>query len=85
MTHSHLAWEFAELFEGLDNTQINEMLANNVPMEMLRFFGEYGRDFAEVEGIEGSAEKRVPNLMILGYLLRVLEERLILNEAEPID
>ena len=36
------------------------------------------------EAIDGAARKRLPNLLLLGYLLRLLEERL-LGDPEPFD
>jgi len=77
MTHSELAWEFAELFGDLAVEDINQVLANNVPMETLEFFNSYGESFAQSEKIDGKARERLPNLLLLGYLLRVLEERLL--------
>jgi hypothetical protein len=75
-----MAWEFADLFGELPPGQINEMLAKNVPMEMLQFFTDYARSLAERETIGDEMQKRVPNLLLLGYLLRLLEERLIDGE-----
>ena len=80
MTHTEMAWEFADLFGELAPGQINEMLAKNVPMEMLQFFTDYARSLAERETIGDEMQKRVPNLLLLGYLLRLLEERLIDGE-----
>ena len=79
MTHSEMAWEFAGLFHELKIEEINEVLAKNVPMEMLEFFESYGGDVAKSEGLDAESDtaKRLPNLLLLGYLLRVLEERLI--------
>lgn len=77
MTHSELAWEFAELFGDLDIKDINQVLANNVPLETLEFFSAYAECFAQAEGVEGQTRGRLPNLLLLGYLLRVLEERLL--------
>ena len=77
LQRSELAWELVELFGELRVEQINEMLAKNVPLETLEFFSSYAEDFGRVEGIEGKAHKRLPNLLLLGYLLRVLEDRLI--------
>src|SRR4030095_15639999 len=82
MTHTELAWEFADLFGELAPDQINEMLAKNVPMDMLQFFTDYARTFAEREEVGDAMQKRIPNLMLLGYLLRLLEERVI--DAEDI-
>lgn len=80
MTHTEMAWEFADMFSELAPDQINQMLAKNVPMEMLQFFTDYARSFAEREAVGDAMQKRVPNLLLLGYLLRLLEERLIDSE-----
>lgn len=82
MTHSELAWEFADLFGELQTEQINEVLAKNVPMETLEFFDSYAESFAKSEAIEGRSAKRLPNLLLLGYLLRVLEERLLDDDGD---
>ena len=82
MTFEELAWEFAEVFEGLDVDSINEMLAKNVPLETLKFFNQYAHDFGEAEGVQGETLGRLPNLMLIGYILRVLEERLIPDSDE---
>jgi hypothetical protein len=74
---AELAWELVELFGELRVEQINEILAKNVPLETLEFFSSYAEDFGRVEKIEGNARKRLPNLLLLGYLQRVLEDRLI--------
>jgi hypothetical protein len=58
------------------------MLAKNVPLEALEFFGAYAETFAKAQEIEGSTARRLPNLMLLGYLLRVLEERLLDGDEE---
>jgi hypothetical protein len=81
MNHSELAWEFADLFAELDVEQINELLAKNVPMGTLDFFRKYGDDFGRAAGVEGEALLRLPNLLLMGYLIRVLEERLIDGEG----
>ena len=81
MTFEELAWEFAEVFHELDTPQINEMLAKNVPLDTLEFFGRYSKDFGAAESIVGPTLKRLPNLMLIGYLLRVLEERLDVDRS----
>ena len=80
---SELAWELVELFGELPTDQINEVLAKNVPIETLEFFTSYAEDFGASEKIQGNTLKRLPNLLLLGYLLRVLEDRLI--EGESLD
>jgi len=77
MTFEEMAWEFVEVFDELEVEQINEMLAKNVPLQSLEFFARYGRDFGKKEGMSGHSLETLPNLMLIGYLLRVLEERLI--------
>lgn len=81
MTRSELAWELADLFTDLPIEDINEMLAKNVPFETLEFFNAYGEQFGKVEGISGNTMMRLPNLLLLGYILRVLEERLLAPET----
>lgn len=77
MTHAELAWEFAELFGELNVDDVNEVLAKNVPVETLEFFTSYAESFSTAEGVEGKLAARLPNLLLVGYLLRVLEERLL--------
>jgi hypothetical protein len=81
MTHAELAWEFAELFDELDVERVNEVLAKNVPLETLEFFTSYAESFARAEQVEGALAKRLANLLLVGYLLRVLEDRLL--DAPP--
>ncbi len=81
MTVEEIAWEFAGVFDECDTDQINEMLAKNVPIEILRFFNEYAEQFGAGEGIAGASQKRLPNLMLIGYLLRLLEDRLLPADA----
>jgi hypothetical protein len=83
LKRSELAWELVELFGELPNEQINEVLAKNVPLETLEFFSSYAEDFGASEEIKGNTLKRLPNLLLLGYLLRILEDRLI--EGESLD
>ncbi len=84
MTHTEMAWEFAEVFSELSVEQINEVLAKNVPLETLEFFTEYAESFAKGEVVKGSTAGRLPNLMLLGYLLRVLEERLLEGDVSGV-
>ena len=77
MRHSELAWELVDLFDELQTDEINQALANNVPLEVLEFFSNYANSFAKTEEIQGTTRLRLPNLMILGYLLRLLEERVL--------
>ena len=82
LTRSELAWELVEVFEELSNERINELLAKNVPLETLRFLSVYADDFGAANSIEGVARKRLPNLLVLGYLLHLLEDRLIDDDEE---
>ncbi|MFQ5417387.1 MAG: hypothetical protein ACE5FL_10115 [Myxococcota bacterium] len=84
LTREELAWELVELFDELKIDDINEVLAKNVPMDTLEFFSSYAVDFGAALGLDGVERKRLPNLMLIGYLLRILEDRL-LPEGEPFD
>ena len=81
LTREELAWEFVELFDELSVDHVNEMLAKNIPMETLRFISAYTEDFADVHQLGGRTRKSLPNLMIFGYLLKLLEERLLDDET----
>lgn len=74
-----LAIEFTELWQTLEPAQINTMLARNVGMELLEFFSSYAKEFAEecLSEVPESEEleSRLPNLLIIGYIIRILEER----------
>ena len=83
MTHSELAWELADVFGELEVEQINEVLAKNVPLETLQFFSSYAERFGRSASIQDDARGRLPNLMLLGYLLRVLEDRLLDEPGGP--
>lgn len=84
LTREELAWELVEIFDELGAEQINEMLAKNVPLETLEFFTTYvEQSWASVD-VDDKTRKRLPNLMLIGYLLRVLEDRL-LPEPEHFD
>ena len=76
MTFEEMAWEFVDVFDSLDHEQINEMLVKNVPYETIEFVARYAADFADNHGVQGSARNALPNLILIGYLLRVLEQRL---------
>jgi hypothetical protein len=77
LTREQLAWELVEIFDELGADQINEMLAKNVPLETLEFFASYVEEAWSSPAIDANTRKSLPNLMLLGYLLRVLEERLL--------
>ena len=76
MSFEEMAWQLAEVFHELDTDQINEMLALNVPVDALGFISEYANDFGKAANLEAETLERLPNLMLLGYLLRVVEDRL---------
>ncbi len=76
MTFEEMAWEFAEVFDDLDIDQVNEMLARNVPIDTLKFFTQYADDFSRNSEIDPKTRGRLPNLMLIGYLICLLEDRL---------
>ncbi|MEE8313567.1 MAG: hypothetical protein V3R91_04535 [Myxococcota bacterium] len=84
MNGREIAIEFTEMWKDLGIDEINSMLANNVSMDMLEFFSSYAQEFtndclsARLDGKldEALLRKRVPNLLIIGYIIRLLEERI---------
>ena len=79
MTSLELAIEFTDIWKDLDTKQINKMLAQNVSLDLLEFFATYAQEFADEWLDENDKEddlsRRLPNLLIIGYLIRLLEER----------
>lgn len=79
MTVRELAEEFTSLWEELEVGDINQMLANNVGLELLDFFVSYAGQFAAEcdpeEVAPDEMRERLPNLLVIGYLIRILEER----------
>lgn len=79
LTPVELAVEFTDLWKTLETGQINQMLARNVSFELLEFFSEYAQDFADEilpnEMDQEEIRRRLPNLLIIGYIIRILEER----------
>ena len=74
-TPQELAWGLVEIFDELSIDHINEMLAKNVPMGTLECISAYAEQFAQKHGLEDEAGRSLPNLMLLGYLMRLVEER----------
>ena len=76
---------YGEVVEDLDELsveRINEMLAKNVPLDTLEFIASFAEDFADVHRITDDTRKSIPNLLLLGYLVRVVEERLLGDDGE---
>ena len=61
------------------------MLAKNVPLETLELLLSLRRRVRDSNAIADGSRKRLPNLLLLGYLLRVLAERLIDADAGSLD
>jgi hypothetical protein len=85
LTREELAWELVEVLDELSAEELSELVAKNVPSDTIEFFAHYAREFSEGLPIEKSIGKRLPNLMLLGYLLRVLEDRLLVEPEESFD
>lgn len=79
MTGLELALEFTDLWKDLAPSDINTMLAKNVSYELLEFFSSYTKEFIEDSLGESvlaeELEEKLPNLLIIGYIIRILEER----------
>lgn len=78
-SREELAWELVEVLDEVTVDELNELVAKNVPLETLEFFTRYGVEFSKGLPIDDATQKRLPNLMLLGYLLRVLEDRLLVQ------
>lgn len=83
MSGREIAIEFTEIWKALPIHQINKMLARNVPVDLLEFFSSYTEEFvddlfeAESDVLdEELLRRRAPNLLVIGYLIRLLEERI---------
>ncbi len=84
MNGREIAIEFTDIWKDLDIDEINSMLANNVSMDMLEFFSSYAQEFTddllssslEQKLDEALLRRRIPNLLIIGYIIRLLEERI---------
>ena len=79
MTGRELAVEFTDLWQDMKPAEINTMLANNVSYDLLEFFSTYADDFVDLlpkDMDPGELKHQLPNLLIIGYIIRVLEERL---------
>jgi hypothetical protein len=85
LTREELAWELVEVLDELTADELSELVTKNVPREAHEFFTHYAREFCEGLAIDKSIRSRLPNLMLLGYLLRVLEERLLVDPEESFD
>jgi len=77
LTRDELARELVELLEDLASHEMLELVEKNVPPGALEFFTSYAGDFSRGLEIDSEVAQRLPNLMVLGYLLRLLEDRLI--------
>ncbi len=78
MTSRELAQEFTQIWDALDTEEINAVLANNVSLDLLEFFVAYAERFtaeSEDEPESKDLSDKLPNLLVIGYLIRLLEER----------
>lgn len=82
LTRDELARELVELLDDLASHEMRELVDKNVPPGALEFFARYAEDFSRGLAIESTTARRLPNLMVLGYLLRLLEDRLIEDPEE---
>lgn len=79
MNVREVASEFVDLWEDLDTEEINTLLAENVSFDLLEFFSAYAARFAAGLPEDLANEQlrgQLPNLLIVGYIIRILEERL---------
>ena len=79
MTGRELAIEFTDLWADMKPADINTMLARNVSYDLLEFFSGYADEFVDSMSKDVDEEQlrhQLPNLLIIGYIIRILEERL---------
>ena len=79
MTGRELAIEFTDLWADMNAADINTMLARNVSYDLPEFFSGYADDFVDTlakDVDEEQLRQKLPNLLIIGYIIRILEERL---------
>ena len=77
MNFDELAWGFVETYEELNTEDLNELLKKNVPLDALVFFEDYADLVRSQEpGLKAHDAGRLPEIMLMGYLLHALEERL---------
>ena len=69
MTHTELAWEFADLFAQMPEERLDEMISKNVPDETLAFFRAYATSFGQSESLGSETVERLPDLLLVGALL----------------
>ena len=73
VSHYH---ELAELAGSLAHEIKNPLAVIRMNMDLL------AEDFADVHRIEGNTRKSIPNLLLLGYLVRVVEDRVLEDDGE---
>ena len=49
---------------------------------MLDFIAAYAEEFSDEQNLDDWTRRRIPDLLLLGYLLRVVEERVLGDETE---
>ena len=77
MEFNEMAWGFIETYEELNTRELNELLEKNVPLEALVFFEQYAELVRSQEpGLKSHDAGRLPEIMLMGYLLHALEDRL---------
>lgn len=85
LTRDELARELVELLDDLSSSEILELVQKNVPPGATEFFERYAGDFSRGLQIDDAVTQRLPNLMVMGYLLRLLEDRLIDDPIEAFE
>ena len=79
MNIREIAIEFVDLWDDMETPEINTLLAENINLDLLEFFSAYAERFAKrIPGnhCAGQLRGQLPNLLIVGYIIRILEERL---------
>ena len=75
--HTELNDAFTDILQELEPDDFEQLISNNVPFEDLGFFQEHAEAFAQRYRLPHNARQELPKLLLMGYLLRLLEERIV--------
>lgn len=68
---------FGEILDEMDDSLLAGLALENVPVKQRQFFRRYTAAFTHGIELMGPEERmRMENLMLAGYLVRLLEEKL---------
>ena len=75
--HTELNDAFTDILQELEPGEFDQLISNNVPFQDLDFFQKHADAFAKRYRLSHGAHQELPRLLLMGYLLRLLEERVV--------